>query len=129
MPPFQLDDALRNRRRRHQFYDVSVFVTSSPLFRVVTEDLSAGSALLQPRGDWGPRGRRAARGTEYREGRGTTSGYERRTTGVIERHGEISRSAHRPVGGGSPTGKVGTLTGLLVRDIYEAGPPRLLTRK
>ncbi len=51
MPPFQLDDALRNRRRRHQFYDVLVFVTSSPLFRVVDEDLSAGSALLAPRGD------------------------------------------------------------------------------
>ena len=27
------------------------FATSSPLFRVVDEDLSAGSALLTPRGD------------------------------------------------------------------------------
>ena len=46
--------------------------------------------------------------------------------GFIERHGEIFRAAHRPVGDGLPGGKVGHLNFLLVRDIDEDAAPHLL---
>src|SRR5947209_4596762 len=94
----------------------------NPALGRVIEDIVREQALV----DWEQRDLLAARAIENREARGIAAGNDHPMMRFIERHGEIVRAAHRPVGDGLPSGKVGHLNFLLVRDIDEDAAPHLL---